>query len=142
MKNDDYVVTFSQCRTTSYFSLGQEARLEYTKACRIMMARGMLRVGDLPVVAAYAQAQVDVREAQKEIDRLGLVIVSSDRYGNPKHEANPAVKIRKDAANQVSNLALMLGFTPLGRKRLKGEEVAQKSELDSFMEEMNHGSNA
>ena len=139
MKNDDLVTTFNQCRTTSYYALGPEARLEYTKACRIMMARGTLRIGDLPVVAAYAQAQIDVRKAQKEIDRLGLVLVSKDRYGNPKHEANPAVKIRKDAANQVSNLALMLGFTPLGRKRLKGEENAPKTELDNFIEKLNDG---
>ena len=142
MKNDDLVTTFSQCRTTSYFALGSEARLEYTKACRIMMARGTLRIGDLPVVAAYAQAQIDVREAHKEIDKLGLVLVSEDRYGNPKHEANPAVKIRKDAANQVSNLALMLGFTPLGRKRLKGEETPPESDLDKFMRGLNDGSKA
>jgi P27 family predicted phage terminase small subunit len=107
-----------------------------------MMARGTLRIGDLPVVAAYAQAQIDVREAQKEIDRLGLVLVSEDRYGNPKHEANPAVKIRKDAANQVSTLALMLGFTPLGRKRLKGEETPPKSDLDKFMEGLSGDSKA
>lgn len=140
MKTEDLVTTFSQCRTTSFYSLGPDARQEYTKACRIMMARGTLRIGDLPVVAAYAQAQIDVREAQKEIDKLGLVLISQDRYGNPKHEANPAVKIRKDAANQVSNLALMLGFTPLGRKRLKGEETPPKSELDKFMEGLNSGS--
>ena len=132
MKNDDLVKTFSQCRTTSYFSLGPDARKEYEKACRIMMARGMLRAGDLPVVAAYAQAQIDVREAQKEIDELGLVLVGKDRYGNPKHEANPAVKIRKDAANQVSTLAVMLGFTPIGRKRLKGEEPPQKSASEQW----------
>jgi len=142
MKNDDLVTTFSQCRTTTYFALGPEARQEYAKACRIMMARGTLRIGDLPVVAAYAQAQIDVREAQKEIDRLGLVLVSEDRYGNPKHEANPAVKIRKDAANQVSTLALMLGFTPLGRKRLKGEETPPKSDLDKFMEGLSGDSKA
>lgn len=131
---DDLVKTIRECRTTSFLGLGDQARTEYLKVCRFMIAHGTLKTCDLPVVAAYAQAQVDVREAQKEIDRLGMVIVGEDRYGNGKTEVNPAVKIKKDASTLVSNLALMLGFTPLGRKRLKGEEAPQKTASEAWDE--------
>ena len=130
----DLVTSISQCRTTSYFNLGESARHEYLKVCRFMIEHGTLKTCDLPVVAAYAQAQIDMREAQKAIDKLGMVIIGNDRYDNPKTEVNPAVKIKKDASTLVSNLALMLGFTPLGRKRLKGEETPPKSPADEWFE--------
>ena len=132
---DDLVKTLRECRTTSFLGLGEQARTEYLKVCRFMIAHGTLKTCDLPVVASYAQAQVDVREAQKEIDRLGMVITGTDRYDNPKTEVNPAVKIKKDASTLVSNLALMLGFTPLGRKRLKGEEAPPKSASEVWDEQ-------
>ena len=74
---DDLVKTLRECRTTSFLGLGEQARTEYLKVCRFMIAHGTLKTCDLPVVASYAQAQVDVREAQKEIDRLGLVITGT-----------------------------------------------------------------
>ena len=135
MNNDDLVTSINQCKTTSYLSLGKPARHEYLKVCRFMIEHRTLKTCDLPVVAAYAQAQIDVREAQKVIDKLGPVIVGEDRYGNGKTEVNPAVKIKKDASTLVSNLALMLGFTPLGRKRLKGEELPQKSASEVWDEQ-------
>ena len=133
--NQDLVTSITQCRTTSFLNLGEAARLEYLKVCRFMIKHRTLKTCDLPVVAAYAQAQVDIREAQKVIDQLGMVIVGEDRYGNGKTEVNPAVKIKKDASSLVSNLALMLGFTPLGRKRLKGEEAPPKSASEVWDEQ-------
>lgn len=138
MKNQstEAITTFAQCRTSSYLTLGEDARREYEKACRFMIGVGTLRSSDLPVLATYAQAQVDIRKAQESIDELGLVILESDRNGHPKYNPNPAVKMRRDAEKVVANLALMLGFTPLGRKRLKGEEsIKQKSARDLFEEE-------
>jgi len=123
-----------QCLTTSYLSLGTAARKEYMKACRFLIAKGTLRSCDLPLVALYAQAQIDVREAQKQIDELGMVLKGVDRYGNDKYDANPAVKIRRDAEKQIANLALMFGFTPLGKKRLKGEEPPKKSASQEWEE--------
>lgn len=133
--NQDLVDSINQCKTTSYLTLGKPARHEYLKVCRFMIEHRTLKTCDLPVVAAYAQAQIDMREAQKAIDKLGMVITGTDRYDNPKTEVNPAVKIKKDASTLVSNLALMLGFTPLGRKRLKGEEAPQKSASEVWDEQ-------
>ena len=142
MSDTDLVTTFKQCRTTSYLNLSPPARMEYEKVCRYMMAQGTLKSCDLPVVATYAQAQIDIRKAQEEIDQYGMTIVCVDRYGHEKRELNPAVKIKRDAERQVGNLAVLLGFTPTGRKRLKGETKEPPSDLDKFMEGLNGGSKA
>ena len=135
MSNTDLVTTFSQCRTTSYLSLGESARTEYMKVCRYMMAQGTLKTCDLPVVATYAQAQIDIRKAQEEIDKYGMTVEVIDRYGHKKREVNPAVKIKRDAERQVGVLAVLLGFTPTGRKRLKGEETPPKSASEVWDEQ-------
>ena len=131
----DQVTTFRQCRTTSFLSLGPDAQKEYEKTCRFLIAKGTLRSCDLPLVASYAQAQIDIRIAQKSIDDLGMVLKGVDRYGNPKYDANPAVKIRRDAEKQIANFALMFGFSPLGKKRLKGEEPQKKTASEVWDEQ-------
>ena len=135
MRDEIEVLTrIAQCRTSSYLYLGDDARKEYIRACRFLISKGTLRSCDLPLVALYAQAQVDVRIAQKSIDDLGMVIKGVDRYGNDKYDSNPAVKIRRDAERQIANFALMFGFTPLGKKRLKGEEPPKKSASQEWEE--------
>jgi P27 family predicted phage terminase small subunit len=131
----DQVTTFSQCRTTSFLSLGDDARKEFEKTCRFLIAKGTLRSCDLPLVASYAQAQIDIRTARKSIDDLGMVLKGIDRYGNPKYDANPAVKIRRDAEKRLESFALTFGITPLGKKRLKGEEPPKKTASEEWDEQ-------
>lgn len=131
----DQVTTFSQCRTTSFLGLGDDARKEYEKTCRYLIWKGTLRSCDLPLVAAYAQDQITMRDAQKHIKDHGLVLKGKDRYGNDKYDPNPAVKIRNDAAKRMESFALMFGISPLGKKRLKGEEPPKKTASEEWDEQ-------
>ena len=131
----DEITKFSQCKTSSYTVLSDEGKVEYEKVCRDMIAKKTLRGSDLPVISAYAQSMVDIVEANKSIDDLGLILKEHDKNGNPKYNPNPAVKIKRDAEKQVANIALMLGFTPLGRKRIKPEDPIGESPLDNWIKE-------
>ena len=131
----DEITKFTQCKTSSYTVLSEEGQIEYEKVCRDMIAKKILRGSDLPVISAYAQSMVDIVEANKSIEELGLILKEHDKNGNPKYNPNPAVKIKRDAEKQVANIALMLGFTPLGRKRIKVDDPAAESPLDKWIKE-------
>ena len=135
MANDEKITSLKQCETTTYRGLGEEARTEYRKVCQIMIDRGTLKKDDLPVVAVYAQALVSSINYQKRIDEEGPVVHYKDRYGAPKSEPSPYVKMKKDADKTISTYALILGLSPLGRKRLKAEAPEQKSASEVWDEQ-------
>jgi len=126
--------------STDYKSLTDQERTVFRGVVETLETRGLFQLADIPVIASYARNVVLARIAFRDIQKLGTVIEFKDR-GFTKYKTNPAVDIMNKAQNAYEATAIKLGLTPTGRKRLKGEEKTATA-LDTFMEEMNHGSNA
>lgn len=92
--------------------LGKHARAEWRKVAPILTARRILTETDLTSLAHYCAAAGLVREAQKIIDREGMVTMTERGL-----RAHPAVRIQSDAMTRARLLAAELGLTPVSRNR-------------------------
>ena len=124
--------------STDYKSLTDLERTVFRDVVNTLTENGLFRSADIPVIAGYARNVVLARVAARDIQRLGTVIEFQDR-GFTKYKTNPAVDIMNKAQYAYEATAIRLGLTPTGRKRLKGEEVPPKSDLDTFIEGLNGG---
>ena len=124
-----------------YRSLSDSQRREFRHVVEDLDGRGLLKVTDVPIIASYARNVLLARLASKELEKRGILLVEEDKYHGTKVKQNPAVDVLQRAQRALEDTAIRLGITPTGRKRLPGDGQ-KKSELDTFMEEMNHGSNA
>jgi P27 family predicted phage terminase small subunit len=124
--------------SADYKALTDPERTVFRNVVNTLLERGIFNPSDVPVIAAYARNVVLARTAARDIERLGTVITFKDR-GFTKYKTNPAVDIMNKAQAAYEATAIRLGLTPTGRRRLKGEEVPPKSELDEFMEGLDGG---
>ena len=124
--------------SADYKALTDPERTVFRNVVNTLLERGIFNPSDVPVIAAYARNVVLARTAARDIERLGTVITFKDR-GFTKYKTNPAVDIMNKAQAAYEATAIRLGLTPTGRRRLKGEEVSPKSELDEFMEGLDGG---
>lgn len=124
--------------TPDYKVLTGPERTVFKNAVEALSEKGLFRLEDIAVIAGYARNVVLARTASRDVQRLGTVITFKDR-GCTKYKTNPAVDIMRKAQNDYEDTAIKLGLTPTGRKRLKGEGKAPKTELDRFMETMSDG---
>lgn len=68
---------------------------------------------ELPMFKSYCSATARVDEAQAEIDKHGLLIVS----GSGELKRNPATTIQKEAIALQARLATEFGITPASRNK-------------------------
>lgn len=125
-----------------YRALTDKQRRIFRDVVAELDSRQMLRVTDVPVIASYARNAIISRLACEELEKHGLVLTETDNYRGEKRKENPAFSIYNRAQQAMERTAALLGLTPTGRKRLKGEEVPPKSDLDTFIEGLNGGPKA
>lgn len=68
---------------------------------------------ELPLFKSYCSATARIDEAQAEIDRHGLLVVS----GSGELKRNPATTIQKEAIALQARLATEFGITPASRNK-------------------------
>lgn len=90
----------------------KDARTEWLRVMPILAARNTITEADLPTLENYCTSIGTVREAQREINKHGL-IVQSER--GPKR--NPAFGIQNAAMTTARLCASELGLTPVSRSR-------------------------
>lgn len=90
------------------------ARAEWSEAVALLGGMRVLTKADKAIVAMYADAWADYTHA---MGQLGTALIVDG-------EANPLVKIKKEAWERVLKAARELGFTPSSRSGIKvnGEE--------------------
>jgi P27 family predicted phage terminase small subunit len=87
---------------------------------------GLLFEADQDILAAYANAVVNYQRSTEIVDREG-VLVEGRRDGMV---SNPAVRVQRDSAMLIRQLAGELGLTPSARTRLKADgESSDDSDL-------------
>lgn len=126
-----------------YKSLSDSQRRVFRQVVDELEERELFRKTDISVIAAYSRNVVIARLASKELDRNGIVITEEDKYHGKKTKQNPAVDILQRAQTAMEKTAALLGLTPTGRKRLKGEgKAVGKSDLEKFMDGLTNDSKA
>ena len=79
------------------------------------------------VIASYARNVILARLASKELEKNGIMLEEVDKYHGKKKKQNPAVDILQKAQISMEKTAALLGLTPTGRKRLKGEDSVKSA---------------
>lgn len=92
--------------------LSDDARKEWDRVLPVLLERRILTDADLGSLENYCAAIGQVREAQREINKRGILI--SNPRGTKK---NPAVTVQSDAMTRARLLAAELGLTPVSRSR-------------------------
>lgn len=117
-----------------YRSLTPAARSVFKQVVETLTEKGLFDESDMPVIASYARNVVLARVAAEDIEKHGAVITYIER-GFEHVKTNPAITVMSQAQKAYLDIAVKLGLTPAGRKKLKGEGAAPKTALDQFNEE-------
>ena len=120
-------------------SLSDSQRRIFRQVVEDLDERGLFQPTDVAIIASYARNVVLARLASKELEKNGIMITEVDKYHGAKKKQNPAVDILQKAQISMEKTVALLGLTPTGRKRMKGEGAPEKSELDNFIEKLNDG---
>lgn len=94
--------------------LPAEGKAEWRRIVPDLDRLGMLAKVDRAALAAYCQQWATLVQAQKEIDKRGLLV-----EGDGRIVKNPAVLAAKDAAAAVRLFASEFGLTPSSRARME-----------------------
>jgi P27 family predicted phage terminase small subunit len=95
--------------------LSKDAKVEWRRAARVLVAMRVLCEGDRAVLTGYAQAWAEFRQADEAIQRTGLLV--KDAEGGLKR--NPLLAVRNAAHERMVKDAAQLGLTPAARTRVR-----------------------
>lgn len=110
-----------------YKSLSDAQRRIFRQVVEDLDARDLFRETDVPIIASYSRNVLLARLASKELEKSGIMITEVDKYHGKKTKQNPAVDILQKAQISMEKTAAILGLTPTGRKRMKGEEKVKSA---------------
>lgn len=94
--------------------LSDEAKTIFKNVAKELRAMDLLFKADIDIIVAYCNAVVNYRKATLLVDKEGL-LVEGRRDGMV---SNPAVRVQRDCAMLIRQLASELGLTPSSRSRL------------------------
>lgn len=100
--------------------LSKEAKAEWRRAAKVLVAMRVLTEGDRAVLAGYCQAWAEFRQADEAIQKSGLLI--KDAEGALRR--NPLLMVRNAAHDRMTRDAAQLGLTPAARTRVREIEEA------------------
>lgn len=103
--------------------LSEAAQEEWNRVAPDLVKRQILNETSLTILAHYAMASAQAREADKSIAKHGLLI---DTPAGPK--SNPAVRMQTQYLEIARRYAIELGITPSSRSRkgLSGREESSR----------------
>ena len=84
---------------------------------------------DAALIASHCQAYSDIQKAAELIQEQGMMVETTDSV-----KANPAVKMKLDAANQMIRIDDLLGLSVYSRAKLAVKSETKKKPDDPFAE--------
>lgn len=90
------------------------ARAEWRRLAPSLVVQGVLTAADRAAFVAYCEAFAQVEEASKRLKAEGYTVASKE--GGPR--ANPMVRIRNQALDQLHRWAAVFGLTPSARSKI------------------------
>ncbi len=92
-----------------------EARREWVRMGRLLLAHGLVTELDKAALALYCQAWGRWVEAEEQIAKFGVVIKGSDGYP----VRSPYLPVATKAMEQMTRLLVEFGMTPSARSRVE-----------------------
>lgn len=86
---------------------------------------------DAALIASHCQAYSDIQKAAKLVQEQGMMVDTADSV-----KANPAVKMKLDATNQMIRIDDLLGLSVYSRAKLAVKNDTKKKPDDPFAELM------
>ena len=84
---------------------------------------------DAALIASHCQAYSDIQKAAELIQEQGMMVETGDTF-----KANPAVKMKLDATNQMMRIDDVLGLSVYSRAKLALKSETKKKPDDPFAE--------
>ena len=84
---------------------------------------------DAALIASHCQAYSDIQKAAKLVQEQGMMVDTADSV-----KANPAVKMKLDATNQMIRIDDLLGLSVYSRAKLAVKNETKKKPDDPFAE--------
>lgn len=84
---------------------------------------------DAALIASHCQAYSDIQKAAELIQEQGMMVETTDSV-----KANPAVKMKLDATNQMIRIDDLLGLSVYSRAKLAVKSETKKKPDDPFAE--------
>ena len=81
---------------------------------------GILSNLDIPLLEQTSDCLSKMRQADAIINRDGIELYFTDRYGNEQVKEHPAVSTKQKYLNQYRALSTQLGLSPASRAQLAG----------------------
>jgi P27 family predicted phage terminase small subunit len=106
--------------------LSAEARLEWQRTGGLLVARHQLTEADLVPLEAYCAAKGRLVEAERTIQKDGLVIEGS--HGG--QVSNPACGIAAEASRTIKSMALLLALRKKGAEEVRQDDDRWEGLLD------------
>jgi P27 family predicted phage terminase small subunit len=101
--------------------LSKEAKAEWKRVAPILVVeRKVLTIADLPTLETYCIHVGMVRQAERAINRLGLIMEDGKR--------NPAYGVLKESSLLLVRCASVLGLTPSDRSRASVMEASDNDD--------------
>ena len=86
---------------------------------------------DAALIASHCQAYSDIQKAAKLVQEQGMMVDTADSV-----KANPAVKMKLDATNQMIRIDDLLGLSVYSRAKLAVKNETKKKPDDPFADMM------
>ncbi|WP_270229851.1 phage terminase small subunit P27 family [Lacticaseibacillus paracasei] len=86
---------------------------------------------DAALIASHCQAYSDIQKAAELIQEQGMMVETTDSV-----KANPAVKMKLDATNQMIRIDDLLGLSVYSRAKLAVKNETKKKPDDPFADMM------
>lgn len=84
---------------------------------------------DAALIASHCQAYSDIQKAAELVQEQGMMVETTDSV-----KANPAVKMKLDATNQMIRIDDLLGLSVYSRAKLAVKNETKKKHDDPFAE--------
>ena len=133
-KNGPQVTNISQVYIAGYKNLDVGAKCIYRARCRDLLARKDLYFSDLAELVLYAHSCSLYWQFFTKVKEMGSILDYEDKMGNTRYYANPAVKMCRDALNDIAAIGARFGFEPLSRKKLAQELAIEDDPIEAFLQ--------
>lgn len=110
---------------------GNEVAIQYYKfITKEMEVSDILSNLDIPLLTSICLCLTRMRDANLQIEKVGIVYETYDRDGNINYKKNPSVDVYNAFLTQFKTLATQLGLSPSSRATLAELNVGKKEESE------------
>ena len=85
---------------------------------------------DIPILVSICLCLTRMREANQQIEEIGVIYCTTDGAGNINYKKNPAVDVYNAFLTQFKTLATQLGLSPSSRATLAELNVGKKEDSE------------